>query len=87
MGLSNESQPSTQTAEEYIGELAQMSAKRLASQMIQYTHNPDPREAVSPAHGVHIRKLVPIRPRVADDVKDHNSAVSNLGADRWRQSR
>lgn len=57
-------------------------ARALAQHMINYDRNPEPhpeRNVTNPAHGVRIRKVVPILwTPVPDDVKEHNSAVSEL---------
>ena len=92
MGLSNEGQPNNATAEEYQFTLDSMRVARLASQLIRYERNDDPREAPNPAHGVHIRRLVPVtRTPVDDHCKTHNSNTEDLGhpgwAELWRSRR
>jgi hypothetical protein len=81
MGLSNERQPDTATIEAYRDQLARIAATNLADRLIRFERNPDAREAENPAHSVtRIRVLRPIvRVQVTDDVKDHNTSVSNLG--------
>jgi hypothetical protein len=79
MGLSNETPPNTSTIDAYQEALLQIKVKNLANALIQYEHNPDPREAPNPSHGVHIRKLVQIRPHVDRECQDHNSMVSGVG--------
>jgi hypothetical protein len=83
MGLSNENpNPQTQVSESYAFELDAMKAKRLASQLFQYEHNPDPCEARNPAHpgATTVRTLIPLRVRVDSACADHNSRVSGHGA-------
>lgn len=86
MGLANEGHPNTQPSEEYLFQLTQMKAARLASQMIRGETNSDPREAVSPARGVHIRRLVPVRRTPVDDhCRTHNSNTEDLGSPGWAE--
>ena len=84
MGLSNENpNPQTQVSEAYTFELDSMAAARLASKLIQFTHNPDPREARNPAHpgATRVRRIAPEpEPWVDQECQDHNSAVSSHGA-------
>ena len=80
MGLANENKtPHTETAQKYVDGLAQQQAKNLASKLVKFESNRDPREAPSPAQGVHIRRIVPYRVIVDTRCKDHNSAVQSLG--------
>jgi len=80
MGLSNENQPQTQVSEAYRFALDSMAAARLASKLIQFTHNPDPREAGSPASGIRIRRIKPEpAPWVDQECQNHNSAVQSHG--------
>jgi len=85
MGLSNENQnPNTTTTDDYRGELAVMQTRRIASKLIKYEHNPDPRELPNPAlTTTPIRTkqtLIPMRVRVDASCADHNSRVSAHGA-------
>ena len=83
MGLSDENPtPQTQTTETYAFELAAMKAARMASQLIQYEHNPDPRELPHPATpgATRVRMLVPLHVHVDSSCQDHNLAVSTHGA-------
>jgi hypothetical protein len=65
---------------------AMRRARALAQNLMNAEHNdePDPyagRNLESPAHGVHVRRVIPIdlRVSVTQEVKDHNSRVANLG--------
>jgi hypothetical protein len=88
MGLSNENQPQAATTEAYTFALDAMKAARLASQLIKYEHNPDPRELPNPAHpgATRVRTLsiestlIPMRVRVSQSCAEHNSRVSSHGA-------
>jgi len=82
MGLSNETPPNTSTIDDYAFTVARIKAQQLGSQLIRGERNDDYRErqAPNPAHGVHIRKLVQIRPHVDTECADHNSRVSSVGA-------
>lgn len=84
--LSNEGPPNTAQIDDYRNTLAGMSARRLASQMIQGVHNPCPddwRNSAHPARRTNIRVLRPvmieIRPHVPADCSEHNTLVQNLG--------
>jgi len=80
--LSNENQnPHTQTIEDYQATLNQMHARNLADRLVTYEHNPSPHEAPDPAKGVHVRRIVPIRPSVINKTQcqHHNTAVQSLG--------
>jgi len=58
-------------------------AHTLGTRLVGGECNPDPREAPNPAHGVHIRRIVPacgLRPNVSQEIKEHNSRVSSVGA-------
>lgn len=80
--LTNENKtPHTATADSYVDGLAQMQARSLANKLVVFAHNPDPdpREAQSPAKGVHVRRIVPYRVIVDKRCQDHNSAVQSLG--------
>src|ERR1700685_3790831 len=78
--LTNENKtPHTATADAYVDGLAQMRARSLANKLITYEHNPDAREAHSPAKGIRIRRIVPWHSPVDTRCKDHNSAVQSLG--------
>jgi hypothetical protein len=88
MGLSNENpNPNTQTADDYRATVDQMHARNLASRLITYQHNDDPREAPSPAPGIRIRNAIDIerslrmsRILVTEECKDHNTSAASLGA-------
>jgi hypothetical protein len=59
-------------------------AKDLGSRLVAGATNPEPSvfDLPNPAHGVHIRKIVPacgLRPNVSQEIKDHNSRVSGVG--------
>jgi hypothetical protein len=88
MGLSNESPTNAAATEQRLIEFAKArgTARALAKQMILYERNPDPmreREAPNPAHGVRIRRVVPMLPvdfriEVTEECKRHNQAVCDL---------
>jgi hypothetical protein len=82
MPLSNENpNPNTQTIDAYSATLTDIKTKNLADRLVQYEHNPDPREAPNPNAGIRIRRIVPMPSRVLVDeaCKNHNSAVASLG--------
>jgi hypothetical protein len=86
MGLSNETAPNTAVIDAYRASIDERHARNLASRLIQYTHNPDPREAPSPAPGVRIRRQIDVerslaasRVPVTQECADHNSRVSGVG--------
>jgi hypothetical protein len=79
MGLANETIPNTATIADYIATVDEIRARNLASRLVSYEHNPYPGEAQNPAHGVHIRKIVPYRVHVDKSAQDHNLAVQTLG--------
>ncbi len=83
MALSNETAPNLETTKNYLFTLAEMSAKRLASQLIQSARNDEPRdwrEAPHPASSTRIRRWAPVlmRPSVDEECKRHNQAVCDL---------
>ena len=88
MGLSNESptQAAAAEAHQIAGARAMGQARALAKAMINYERNLSPmrhREAPNPAWpGItRIRKIVPMvagRIEITDEVKRHNTAVSEL---------
>lgn len=83
MGLSNENlNPNTATIDDYAFNLVRMKAAQLGSALIRGERNDDyrEREASNTAHGVHVRKLVQIRPHVDTECADHNSRVASVGA-------
>lgn len=85
MGLSNETPPNTQVIDDYRAALDIRHAQNLANRLIQYTHNPDAREAADPSKGIRIRRpriLVPVpgRIEVTQACKDHNSNVAGVGS-------
>ena len=82
MGLSNETPPNTKVIDDYRYNLLQLKVKNLVADLVKGEHNPDPREAPNPAHGVHIRVLRPacdLRPHVDRACADHNAMVSGVG--------
>jgi hypothetical protein len=86
MGLSSESpNPNTATIDAYEAALIERQARNLADRLVTYEHNPDPREAPSPALGVHIRRidleksLRLSRTPVTQECKEHNAMVSGVG--------
>jgi hypothetical protein len=85
MGLANETTPNTQNVDAYQATLNELRAYNLASKLVTYEHNPDPREAANPAHGVRIRRidleksLAASRTPVTRECADHNSRVSGVG--------
>jgi hypothetical protein len=85
--LSNDNQnrnTSTSTIDNYVAQVNERRAKNLADRLVKCETNPDPREAPSPAGGIHIRRLVPMHVPVDKSAQEHNSAISSLGAgDEW----
>jgi hypothetical protein len=86
MGLSNETAPSTAVIDAYRASINERHARNLASRLITYTHNPDPREAPDPSKGIRIRRQIDVerslaasRVPVTQDCADHNSRVSGIG--------
>jgi hypothetical protein len=86
MGLSNETAPNTAVIDAYRASIDERHARNLASRLIQYEHNPDPREAPSPAPGVRIRNAIDIerslaasRIPVTKEVAEHNTNSASLG--------
>jgi hypothetical protein len=80
--LSNENpNPHTQTTDNFVATLTEIKSRNLASRLVKYEHNPDPREAPSPAQGIAVRRIVLTDRRIAVDqqCKDHNDAVTSLG--------
>ena len=86
--LSNENPNALSDADRQINfAVASGKARALAKALINYDRQPNPmreREAANPAHGVHVRILRPMiavdwRVEVSEEVKRHNSMVSNLG--------
>jgi hypothetical protein len=82
MGLSEENKnPHVQTAIDFRAQIDWRHARNLADRLVKCDHNPDPREAPNPAHGIRIRKIVPFRHfPVTDEVKEHNANVSGVGS-------
>jgi hypothetical protein len=86
MGLSNEAAPNTAVIDAYRASIDERHARNLASRLITYEHNPDPREAPSPAPGIRIRRQIDIerslaasRIPVTQEVKTHNTSAASLG--------
>jgi hypothetical protein len=79
--LSNENpNPNTQTIDSYRQTLDEIQARHLASRLVKFEHNPDPREAQNPNAGIRIRVWKPFRYLpVPDDVKEQNSNAASLG--------
>ena len=86
MGLSNEAAPNTAVIDAYRASIDERHARNLASRLITYTHNPDPREAANPNAGIRIRRQINVerslaasRVSVTQECADHNSRVSGVG--------
>jgi hypothetical protein len=85
--LSNENpNPNTQTVDDYRAAIDMRHAKNLSDRLINYEHNPDPKEAPDPAPGVRIRRQIDVerslaasRVPVTQECSDHNSRVSGIG--------
>jgi len=86
MGLSNEAAPNTAVIDAFRAAIDERHARNLSDRLIRYEHNPDPREAPSPAPGVRIRRQIDVerslaasRVPVTAECADHNSRVSGVG--------
>lgn len=77
--LSEEKPSNPATVAAYRATLDEIAARSLASRLVKFEHNPDPREAPDPAKGIRIRKIVPYRVVVDRSCQDHNLAVYTLG--------
>jgi len=91
MSLSHDTPAQAQSALERNLETARAfdRAHTLAKKLMLFERNPEPmreREAPNPAHGIRIRRIVPMVPSGAGRVdvdqqcRDHNEYVSSLGA-------
>lgn len=78
--LSNESTPNTATIDVYRATLTEIHTRNLASRLVGYEHNPDPREAPNPNAGIRIRRVTPFVVHVDRACQDHNSRVSGIGS-------
>jgi hypothetical protein len=91
MGLSNETAPNTAVIDAYRASIDERHARNLASRLIRYEHNPDPREAPDPSKGIRIRRpILAFRSgdvNVSEECKAQSLATATLGqGEEWLAS-